>query len=249
MADTKAKKPQRPRTSRKRRKKRGALPFILVCAVLIIALSFLFRVSEIEVVGSTSYTDEEVISASNIQLGDNLFFINSSTANSRIASKLPSIDSVAVNRIMPNKIQIVIEESTTIAYVIIEGQYWSLDRSVRFLEQSTETAVANKIEIRGLSAISPIIGTKADGDKADTLTEIFSIVAGYGMTSSVQWIDMTESDTFEFSYEDRFIVKMSVSDDMDYDFRKLLSAVSELSANDRATLDLSIDEKVHFTPR
>lgn len=250
MADTKAKKPQRTRPKRRKpRKRRGVLPFVLVFVAIIFAMGFVFRVSEIEVVGSTVYTDEEIISASTIQEGDNLFFINNSSATSRISSKLPAIDGVVVNRIWPNKIQIVIEESVEVAYINVEGSYWTLDRSLRFLESSTAVSVANKVEVRGITATNPIIGTSADDSKASFASEIFELIADYGLSSYVTWVDFEDIGYFEFDYEDRFIVRMSYADDLEYEFRKLLTAVSELSANDRALLDLTIDENVHFTPR
>ena len=55
----------RPRTTQRRRRKISPLPFVVVCAVIIILISFMFRVDTIEVVGSTVYTPDETKASSN----------------------------------------------------------------------------------------------------------------------------------------------------------------------------------------
>ena len=239
----------RPRGGQRRRRRFNPLPFVLVCAAMIILVSFLFRVSTIQVTGSTVYTNEEIISASGIQVGDNLFFINSSTAGSRITSKLPAVDNAQVERILPNKIQINIVESSSIAYINISGEYWSLDHSLRYLERIDEAAAADKIEIRGIDAGSPIIGSQVESESAEAVSNALEKLGSYGMLPYVSWLELREDGSIEFDYNDRFTVRMPLSDDLDYNIQKLLSAVSQLSPGDRALLDLTIDDKVHFIPR
>ena len=51
------------------------LTFFLVVVALIFIMSVFFKVSRIEVKGNSIYTADEVIKASGIEKGDNLFFI------------------------------------------------------------------------------------------------------------------------------------------------------------------------------
>lgn len=247
MASTQESKPRRQ--GQKRKRVYRPLPFVLVCAAIILILSFMFRVKTIEVVGSTVYADIDIISASGIQEGDNLFFINRSSATSRILSKLPAVDNAVVERLMPNKIRIIVEESDSIAYIDVQGSLWSLDHSMRFLDQISPELTAGKIQIKGIDVESPIIGTKVDSLLSEQISSVLKIMGTYGMLPYVSWIELCESETAEFDYLDRFTVKMPLTGDMDYNFQKLLSAVSQLSAGDRALLDLTIDDKVHFSPR
>ena len=73
-------KTQRPRRQRgaeyRKRFLYTPLTVLLICAALFLGMSVFFKVSKITVEGSTLYTPEEVIEASGIELGENLFFIN-----------------------------------------------------------------------------------------------------------------------------------------------------------------------------
>ena len=235
--------------SGQRCRKVNPLPFVLICAAIVLFVSFLFRVSTIEVVGSTVYSNDEVVAASGIQVGDSLFFINRSSAVSHILSKLPAVDNASVERVMPNRIRINVTESDSIAYIDVQGQLWSLDHSMRFLEKIGEDAIAGKIQIKGIQADSPIIGTQVDSDRSEQLSQMMETMTAYSMLPYVNWIELETDGTAEFDYLGRFTVKMPLDDQLDYNFQKLLNAVSQLSPGDRALLDLSQDDKVHYIPR
>ena len=90
------------------------LTFFLVIVALVFIMSVFFKVSRIEVKGNSIYTADEVIKASGIETGDNLFFINGIAAGSRVAVKLPYVDSVQINRGLPNLVTIVVTESKAV---------------------------------------------------------------------------------------------------------------------------------------
>ena len=66
-----------------RRRRRGNFGFLykllsvlVICGAVVTALTLFFRVDTIRVTGTERYTEDEVIGASGIQLGDNLFLLN-----------------------------------------------------------------------------------------------------------------------------------------------------------------------------
>lgn len=82
-----------------RRRRRGNFGFLykllsvlVICAAVVMALTLFFRVDTIEVTGTERYTEKDVIEASGIQLGDNLFLLNKYEAARSIAEQLPYID-------------------------------------------------------------------------------------------------------------------------------------------------------------
>lgn len=95
---------------------------IVIVLALFFAFSIFLRVSEVEVEGNGYYTAEEIIEASGIERGDNLFFINRSATTSRIYSRLPYIELVDVRRSLPNRVVIAVTESQAVAYVAEIGR-------------------------------------------------------------------------------------------------------------------------------
>ncbi|MEA4849117.1 MAG: hypothetical protein VB106_17935, partial [Clostridiaceae bacterium] len=159
------------------------------------------------------------------------------------------VDNAVVERFMPNKIRITIEESDSIAYVNIKGEVWSLDHSMRYLEKIADTDTAGKIQIKGIEAADPIIGTKVNSEHTENVSDVLDIMTTYGLLPYVTWLAVSTAETAEFDYLDRFTVKIPINADMEYNFEKLLAAVNQLSPGDRALLDLTIDDNVHFSPR
>ena len=142
--------PESPRKRPRRKKKgRGALfapiAFIVTCAALVFAMSVFFRVSRITVTGNSLYTQEEITNAAGIEKGDNLFFINRFTAISRIRARLPYIESVSIERALPNRVTIEVSESKAIAYVTAETGCWIVDRGCKLLTQASPDMMRSSI--------------------------------------------------------------------------------------------------------
>jgi cell division protein FtsQ len=242
---------------RRRRKKRSSLyepaAFLLICAAIVFSLGVFFRVSTIEVEGGSRYSDQEIIDASGIETGDNIFFINRFTAVSRIFSKLPYIESATINRHMPGRVVIEVEESRALAYVTVESDCWLIDRNCKLLEKVTASEAAAYISILGLSPIAPAVGEivspgLADETKVDFLAALLSGMQERDMQGDVYQIDMSNISDATFRYVDRFTVKFGNNENVDYKLDLLLSAVAQLAVGDAGTIDITADKKVSFSP-
>ena len=89
----------------------------------------------------------------------------------------------------------------------------------------------------------------ADAGKAEYLTEILEQIQLRGLTGSVTRIDMTDVTNPRFDYLGRFTVELGPQGDTEYQFGKLLSAVAQLTENDRGTIDLSLEgARAVFSP-
>ena len=111
----------------------GPMVLVLLFFVVILVMSLAFRVSKIEVINASEYTDEEIINASGVERGANLFFVDRFKAASMIFSDLPYMDTVSITRRLPNKIVIQAEGSAPAAYMVIDEDCWLLDRRGKML--------------------------------------------------------------------------------------------------------------------
>ena len=105
------------RNSRRRRHRRGrfSLLFYVLAAVaalaaLTLGVTVFFQLEKVEVEGNSRYTAEEVVAASGLEIGDNLFRMNKNKISSSIREKLPYIEGVTPVRQLPNTIVIVVQE-------------------------------------------------------------------------------------------------------------------------------------------
>ena len=246
------------RRNRKKRVKKSLLyksvSFVIICTAMIFGMSVFFRVSNIEVIGQSQYSKAEIIEASGIEEGDNLFFINRFTAISKIFSKLPYIEEVTITRSLPNKLVFEVSESAVVAYITSDGAFWAVDRGCKVLDQITLEEASGLIRIDGITPEnSPVVGVVIDPGDAESqkvlyLSQIFSEILDQNMQNDVTYIDMADITNPSFDYLQRFTVRLGKNEDIEYKFGLLLSAVDQLSEGDTGVIDLSIEKKAHFNP-
>ena len=241
----------------RRKKKRGSLfapiSVLLVGVAIIFGMGVFFRVQTIEVRGSVSYTDEEIIEASGIDIGDNLFFINRFSASSRIFSKLPFVEEASIERVLPNKLIITVDESFAMAYVNWEGQYWMMTGNCKLLGSGTFSEVTSLIHVLNVTPLSPQAGEIMEVEaneslKLSYLQTLLHAMQQLDMAGDVSSVDMDNPANPTFRYLNRFTVKMGPNDNTDYKLRMLLSALEQIDPNVTGTIDLSEGMAVHVSP-
>ena len=241
-----ARRPRRPSGGRGRSLLQPLI-FLLICAALVLGMSVFFRVAKVEVVGNSIYTAEEVVEASGIGTGDNLFFINRFSAASRIFSKLPYVDKAKVTRALPNRVTITIQESSAMAYVQADDGYWVVDQNCKLLKSVTESELTGLARVDGITPVEPKVGEvlnagDADAPKVTYLAAILGQLLTRDMASKVTVIDLSDASNPGFTYDGRFTVRLGANENVEYKFGMLQSAVSQLTDSDAGTIDLSIDK-------
>ena len=102
----------RSRTRRRNRGRFGPLFKLLCVLAVIVALTggatVFFRVETVMVTGSQRYTQEEIIAASGIQVGDNLYALNKVRIDRNIRTQLPYVGELSINRALPSTIVITV---------------------------------------------------------------------------------------------------------------------------------------------
>ena len=113
----------RSRTRRRNRGRFGPLFKLLCVLAVIVALTggatVFFRVETVMVTGSQRYTQEEIIAASGIQVGDNLYALNKVRIDRNIRTQLPYVGELSINRALPSTIVITVVEWEATAQVAV----------------------------------------------------------------------------------------------------------------------------------
>lgn len=229
----------------------GPVMFFIVVVAILFVMSVFFRVSDIQVVGNTHYTDEEIIMAIDIEEGDNLFFFDRFSAISRVFAKLPYINEVSVERSLPNKVVIEVTESEALAYLILGDEFWTMDQNCKILGKAVGEELNNLIPIEGIDPGTLLIGeplTTANGDTAlvEYLSEFLCQIQERGIYTGVTKIDFSNVNSVEFQYGGRFTVKFGNSTNVEHKFGMFVAALTMLSSGDVGLLDISDGQTAHF---
>ena len=231
----------------------GIWLFLGVILLIILAMSIFFVVTDITVDGNARYSDEEIIAASGLETGENLFFIDRYEAASRIFAELPYVNDAVVARELPNRVRITITESSAMAYVAADGKNWVLDQNCKILRSAEANELNSLIRVDGIVPLEPKEGTvmavdEQSGAQLRYLIAILNQILTRGMWTDVAVIDLSDVTSPAFTYQERFTVRLGENENLDYKFGLLQSALQQLTESDAGTLDLSMDQQVHFSP-
>lgn len=242
------------RAIRRRNSLSGIATFLLVVASAIFVMSVLFRVSIIEVVGNEHYTDEEIISASGIEPGDNLFFFDRFAVSSRVFAKLPYVEEFPpVERRLPNKVVITVVECKALACINVGDEYWTVDHNCKILGKATELELSGLIPIYGFDPGTLLIGEKltehsGNESQVDFLITVLTELQERGLAEQTQSVSFTEGGSLSFRCSGKYEVVIGWEDKVDHKFAMVMSVLEQLKSGDVGTIDVSDGATAHFIP-
>ena len=249
------------RRNRRRRRNRGRFGFLykLLSAVVILAAivagcMVFFRVSEIEVVGNSKYSAQDLIAAAEVERGDNLFALDKYQMYKRLVTRLPYVDEVSIYRKLPDTLVISVTECVPVAAVQGDGAWWILDAKTKILERTDFAGASAYPEVTGISPTAPTVGMKLavaeeEQFKLDGLDGLLRALAARGAAGQAESFDLTAFNSIQMKFAGRYTVKMPMSTDFDYEVRKVVATVERLGETGSGVIDLTLDaDEIHVIP-
>ena len=233
--------PERRRAYEKRRRqvqrnRRIFASFVLLTVVLIsvviLSLTVFFKIDTIKVKGDSRYDTSQIIEASGIAKGKNLFLISVSSSQESITEKLPYISKAVITRRLPSSVIIEIE-STDAVFCFNTGSGYALtDADGKVLELVSEDKIPeNAAVINASGAYFAETGQtiKADDEDEWTLLKtVFSAVKESGIKDITE-INVVSQSNIYLVYQNRFNLKLGTTNELVY---KLKSAVEIIKKED-----------------
>ena len=249
------------RKTRRRRRRGGLgrllrpLSVLLTAVAVVAALTMFFKVSTVEVTGSSRYRDGEVAAASGVELGDNLVLLDKYRIAQRIYTELPYVTEARINRKFPSTLVLEVTETTAVASIQGAGGYWLVSAGEKLLEAVDETGAQDYLRITGLEAVNPAVSARLELPEDSPITlerlgQLLSAMERLEMLGRADGLDLSDRSDLVLGYDGRFRVIISYDADFDYKLLCLLEAVKCLEPNERGTIRLNMKEanKAHFIP-
>lgn len=250
--------PRRTHPRKRPGRRKGGLLYILTSAILILVVvvagcAIFFRANDISVVGTSKYTQEEVIAASGIDLGDNLFLLPRFQIGRDICTLLPYIDEVSVAQVFPDGVEITVSECVPSLLVLGDSKWWVVDAKGKILDSVSWSERPDLMQVSGLTALEPSVGTmlQVDSDSQSYLASVLGLtqaLVNRGLLEESSEIDLSHSGEIRFTYQDRFTVELPLLADYDWKIRALLEVVDKLQVNETGSIDMTRADQVYFDP-
>ena len=180
-----------------------SLVIIGVATVVFALVSPIFNVSEIKVIGNNSTSTEKIIGLSKINIGENVFKINKKRVEKEIKTN-GYIEVVSIHRVLPDKIEIKIQERTP-TFIIENGNgYTYINNQGYVLEVSTEkidlpiiigitTSTEEMVEASRLC--------EEDLNKLSTVLKIIDIAEVNNIKSIITTINISDENNYKIYFE------------------------------------------------
>lgn len=238
------------------------LSFVLIVAAIVTGSVLFFQVEDIQVSGSTKYSNEQILSIADVNKNANLLILPAGAISQRITESLPYVNKVKLKRSFPTTLSIVIEECVPLAAVQADGAWFILDANGKILEQTEESIASSYIQLSGLTLTEPKVGEIAKvpdeiSHRLMGLCGILSALQEKAVFSNVSWIDLTSDTEIEMGYLGRFTVYLPIRTEysnnthsnVEYNrkIETLKQIVSLLDEADRGIIDLR-HENGYFRP-
>ena len=251
------------RDRRRRRRSRGRFGFLYkLLSVLLIAAAILagcvvfFRVDEVIVVGQSRYTQEEIVAASGVEQGDNLFLINKIQLVEQVLTRLPYVDELTISRKLPDTLVLTVTECVPVAVIQANGAYWLMDAKCKLLEQGDISLAQGQAQILGLIPLGPTVGVGLAAEEEQKLSSLRALLQALNaeqmMGSVKSFIDLTADNEIRFSYgENLTVVFPMITDEFDkyvYRLKLTLWEMDDRATARSGTLDLTYDNEAHLFP-
>ena len=225
---------------------------LLILFLFISGISVFLKIIEIEVVGASIYTADDICSASGLKLGDNILFMDTQAVARSIRLDKPYIKDVEITRVPPSAVRIKVTESAALAMIITPEHVLIIDSECRVL-QISEVAQEGLIEIRGFIPDAPSEGSalKAKPEPgAETqlghLKNVLDAIESAGIKNDVSYLDVSNISKVNFGYSGRFRVFSGSLINVSRILRQLPEYVTSLEAARSADVkgDIYLSDKI-----
>ncbi|MBQ8612304.1 MAG: FtsQ-type POTRA domain-containing protein [Oscillospiraceae bacterium] len=208
----------RLRARRRRAVLIGALILLLVGIWVLIA--FVFKIGNMQVSGSSIYNETVILEKFGYRVGDNLFTFNKRKAEQEIAGALPYLETVKITRRLPDTVHIEVTGSVEqYCFVQPDGSTVITSPSLKVLRLGSNAA--GLLEIRGVSFETPVPGQPLAVTEEENLQAVCDVLAALetGELKNFSALDMSDPFNISFKCEDRFIVRLGTTVNLEYKLR------------------------------
>lgn len=237
---------QKRRKAKKAKRRKAALKrfLVLLCVVAVITLAVLsltvfFPIGKITVDSKDCiYTSEEIIKASGIKKGENLW-MSGLDAEENIPIKLPFIANAEVKRKFPSSIVIKTTPAKAVYNIMVENEHYVCDSEYKVLK-ITQESDASLMLISGIDINKTKVGNNisfTDAKKQELLEKLFGLLTDKNI--KVNSVDVTELMEMKIRVENRFNVELGSSANIDLKVAHLAGMLNKVDKDVVGSIDLT----------
>lgn len=239
---------------RMQRKRRNQMLFkvicgIMICVVIVFAPTVFFRVSTIEITGDTRYTQDELVAASGVQQGDNMFFLDTGRIAQKLYEEYPYLETVTLRRRLPSTLQIEVSDRTPVLSVESGDTYLLMDMSGKIVDETSSEAT-DMVAVTGADAGDLSVGDTVgeEQEKLLTVLNLMELMTQYELNTEIKSIDIEKAYDVRVQYADQYTILFGNLSELEHKIQFLQAILRESSLPESGVIDLTDDKEARYRP-
>ena len=220
--------------------------------VFIFANQYLFKVKNFNIIENSMYTREDIIKASGIEEGAELFGFNVRLAKDNIERELAYAESVSIIRLLPSTVRINIKTDEPVFGFTLGRDYYIVTDKLRVAEKISmggDFKPPGVINIVTDYVIKCFVGEMiefSDKDIPDFLRELIRLVKDEKTARMISSVDIRDKFNVVMNYSDLYLVRFGVFENV---YSKAVSSFDVIEQLSELTgiIDMSDEQIASFT--
>jgi len=229
---------------------------VIACVCVLLSITVLFNVSSIKVANkSKKYSEKDIISASGLDIGDNMIRTNFDDAENRIETMLPYILTAEIKKSISGAVTITVKDNTPSMIFEVKNGYAIADADGKVLEILAEKPEETNLMVlttsQELSANPGQYIGFADEKEAKLYETICNSLKKVGLYKHITALDLSSPLNIKIVYQNRLRIKIGDTSDIDSKLTAAAKTIEEENAsnpNTIAEINATILKKVYVNP-
>ena len=200
---------RKKREAKQKRRKRKMFfrffSFLFVLAAILVSIYYslgvFFKIEKIKILGESQYQGSQIVKASGIQAGMNIFSCNTKKISDQVEAKLLNIENVHASRQLPNTVVLKISQARPSVALEYQGKYTVLSETGKTLKKNTLTIPENLDIIMGVKVDLLVLGKRIEEtelqEKLKTFTQLKDTAKQAGLMGA-KTFDLNDPNCVKF---------------------------------------------------
>ena len=234
--------PQKKKRKRRLKFKGFVIAVLTLLTVIAVAVALMltvfFNVSAIKVTGSSIYTENEILIASGIMDGDNIFRMQKEDIEARIEQALPYVKKAEILKSLPESVGIKVTPAEESMALQTEDCIYILDKDYKVLRIANEVP-EGMLRLKGIKSSGITVGTNlifSDKQQSRALADLMAIGSEKGL--NIGYVDISSLVDIRFTVDNRLFVKLGSYNYIDGKINHLDAMLKSVDENANASISL-----------
>ncbi|MDO4730808.1 MAG: FtsQ-type POTRA domain-containing protein [Clostridia bacterium] len=232
----------------------SAIILILFSAIVGLASMLLFKISSINLVGQSQYSENELRGAIGVKEGDSLIFCDTNEIKNNIENKLPYIEVLQITKEYPESLVVEVEQAKVKYNIECDDGYIYINDEFRILGKDANIKDEG-IVLKGVALKSDVPSTYAEftDESSNVILQEFNYYLNKYEVENITQINLTDKLSFEAVYDNRITIKFGYPADLDYKMKMIQGVLKSesVSGDIKGVIDASLaveKNRVYFRP-